>query len=113
METSKKAVGRRIHTLRKRLNLNQREFGAQIGVVNTVVSAYEVGDAYPSIEALCKMAVLGNTTIDWITTGFDALPDREGLSDHETQLIQLYRLANSEGRDAILCVAKLAASYRK
>lgn len=51
--------------------MNQDQFGAVLGVVKSSISGYETGDGSPSIEALLKIASIGNVSIEWLLTGKD------------------------------------------
>ncbi len=73
MHSSKKELGQRIHEIRKKLGLNQSEFGARIGgFQKNAVSSYEIGDSSPKPETLVKIAELGDITLDWLLTGNDS-----------------------------------------
>lgn len=63
-----KAVGRRIREIRG-FDLTQEEFGRTIGVAQTQLSKYELGQSAPTIEVLLKLKAYSGKTIDWILTG--------------------------------------------
>lgn len=62
----------RIREIRKRLGLNQEEFGKLLGVQKPTISRYESGRV-PDEDMLKKIANAGNTTIDWLLRG-DQVP---------------------------------------
>ena len=56
--------GVRLRQLRKERNLTQKELANLIGVKNSVISFYEVGDRTPSLEALIKLSKALHITTD-------------------------------------------------
>ena len=81
--------GNRLRLLRKKRKLTQKELASLVGVKNSVISFYEVGDRTPSLEVLIKLsgalrvstdALLGITTKEVI--------DVSGISEKDKQLIQ-------------------------
>jgi len=63
-----KAIGRRIREIRG-FDLTQAEFGQTIGVAQTQLSKYELGQSAPTIEVLLKLKAYSGKSIDWILTG--------------------------------------------
>lgn len=56
--------GERLRKLRKERNLTQKQLATLIGVKNSVISFYEVGDRTPSPEVLKKLAVALHVSAD-------------------------------------------------
>jgi DNA-binding transcriptional regulator YiaG len=68
-----KAIGRRIREIRG-FNLTQAEFGRILGVGQTQLSKYEMGQSVPTLEVLLKLRAHSGRSIDWIVTGEDIGP---------------------------------------
>ena len=63
-----KAIGRRIREIRG-FDLTQAEFGRIIGVAQTQLSKYELGQSAPTLEILLKLKTYSGRSINWILTG--------------------------------------------
>lgn len=59
-------TGRRIRELRVERGLSQKEFAEQIGVAQNTVAQYEKGTAKTSLEVIVSLAVILNTTTDYL-----------------------------------------------
>jgi len=68
VRVDKKAIGRRIREIRG-FDLTQEEFGRILGLPQTQVSKYELGQSAPTVEILFKLKAYSGKTIDWILTG--------------------------------------------
>lgn len=58
--------GKRLRSLRKEKNLTQKQFASLIGVQNSIISFYEVGDRVPSPEVVMKLASVFHVTTDYL-----------------------------------------------
>ncbi len=63
-----KAMGRRIREIRG-FDLTQVEFGRILGIAQTQLSKYELGQSAPTLEVLLKLKAYSGRSIDWILTG--------------------------------------------
>ena len=63
-----KAVGRRIREIRG-FDLAQVEFSHMLGISQTQLSKYELGQSAPTPEILLKLKAYSGKSIDWILTG--------------------------------------------
>ena len=63
-----RAIGRRIREIRG-FNLTQAEFGRVLGVGQTQLSKYEMGQSVPTLEVLLKLRAYSGRSIDWIVAG--------------------------------------------
>ena len=63
-----KAIGRRIREIRG-FDLTQEEFGRLLGIGQTQLSKYELGQSAPTVEILLKLKAYSGKSIDWILTG--------------------------------------------
>lgn len=66
---NKKQVGFRIMAIRKRKFLTLIEFAKKIGASKSSVSDWEKGFRLPPEDALTKIAIMGNTSIDKLLYG--------------------------------------------
>ena len=58
--------GGRLRDLRKQNNLTQNQLVDLIGVKNSIISFYEVGDRFPSPEIIIKLAAVLHTSTDYL-----------------------------------------------
>jgi len=58
--------GCRLRELRKRRNLTQKQLADLIGVKNSIISFYEVGDRMPSPEIIVKLAAVLHSSTDFL-----------------------------------------------
>ena len=65
-----KGIGRRIREIRG-FELTQADFAGILGIGQTQLSKYELGQSAPTLEILLKLKAHGGRTIDWIVTGED------------------------------------------
>lgn len=82
--------GNRLRHLRKDRSLTQQQLAELIGVKNSVISFYEVGERMPSPEALRKLAMALHTTTDYLL-GIDrgATLDVSGLDEQDRLVVQM------------------------
>lgn len=70
--------GDRLRRLRKDHDMTQGQLAEQIGVVPSAVGKYErVDSAYPSVEALIKIAEFFNVSLDYLLRGIKSIPATE------------------------------------
>ena len=81
--------GRKLKELRKQKNLTQKELASLIGVKNSIISFYEVGERIPSPEILIKLASVLHVTSDYLLgiEKCDAV-DVSGLDEEDKHLIR-------------------------
>ena len=81
--------GDRLRRLRKERKLTQKELAGRIGVKNSVISFYEVGDRTPSLEVLVKLSKALHVSTD-VLLGLDKgeTVDVAGLSEKDKQYIR-------------------------
>lgn len=81
--------GKKIRQLRKEKNLTQKQLAALIGVKNSVISFYEVGDRFPSPEVIRKLAIALHVSTDYLL-GIEKNEsvDVSGLDEKEKSLIR-------------------------
>lgn len=81
--------GERLRNLRLEKNLTQKQLAAQIGVHNTIISFYEVGDRTPSPSVLVKLAATFHVTTDYLL-GIEHHEsiDLSGLDENDKSLVR-------------------------
>ncbi|MBQ8255080.1 MAG: helix-turn-helix transcriptional regulator [Clostridia bacterium] len=81
--------GNRLRQLRKNRKLTQKELANLIGVKNSVISFYEVGDRTPSLDVLVKLSKALHVSTD-VLLGIEKSEtvDISGLADKDKQYIQ-------------------------
>lgn len=60
----KKELNESIRAIRKSLGLTQDQFAHELGIKRSLVGAYEEGRAEPRLELICKIAALGNISVE-------------------------------------------------
>jgi transcriptional regulator with XRE-family HTH domain len=63
-----KAIGRRIREIRG-FDLTQVDFGRMLGIGQTQLSKYELGQSVPTVQILLRLKAYSRKSIDWILTG--------------------------------------------
>ena len=63
-----KAIGTRIRDIRGP-HITQEEFGRILGIGQTQLSKYELGQSAPTVEILLQLKAYSGKTVDWILTG--------------------------------------------
>lgn len=86
---NKKQVGRRILTIRRRNFLTLIEFAQKVGASKSSVSDWEQGFRLPPEDALTKIAIMGNTTVDKLLYG-------DGKNDVEEIYQRLIKLPEAD-----------------
>lgn len=59
-------LGRRIKELRVEADLSQKGLAEKTGIKQNTVAQYEKGVAKPSLEVLVKLAIIFQTTTDYL-----------------------------------------------
>ncbi len=66
IEVNIKELGEKIRELRTECGLSQKQLAAKIGVATNTVSQYESGKSKTSIDVLANLAVVLDTTTDFL-----------------------------------------------
>lgn len=82
--------GSRLRQLRKDRKLTQQQLAELIGVKNSVISFYEVGERTPSPDVLRKLALALHVTADYLL-GIErgATLDATGLDEQDRFAVQM------------------------
>lgn len=59
-------IGQRIRQLRKQKNLTQQQLANRLWLTKAMISAYETGLKFPSLEVLKQLAFTLNTSTDYL-----------------------------------------------
>lgn len=82
--------GSRLRQLRKDRKLTQQQLAELIGVKNSVISFYEVGERTPSPDVLRKLALALHVTADYLLgIERDATLDATGLDEEDRLIVQM------------------------
>jgi len=87
MRTTKKLLGERIKELRKAKKLSQDKLSEQIGIDPKHLSRIEVGNSYPSLNTLEKIAIALNVEIKEFFE-FEHLSGRKDLINNAVKLLK-------------------------
>lgn len=63
-----RAIGRRIREMRG-FDLTQAEFARMLGIGQSQLSKYELGQSAPTIDILLKLKAYSGRSVYWILTG--------------------------------------------
>lgn len=77
----------RIRQIRKDMNMNQTEFGAEIGATQKMVTTYETGAVIPDKPIRMLICEKFNVNPVWLETG-EGLPYKEGLLPELAQALR-------------------------
>ena len=82
--------GNKLRQLRKDRKLTQQQLAELIGVKNSVISFYEVGERIPSPDVLRKLALALHVTSDYLL-GIErtATLDASGLDEQDRLVVQM------------------------
>ena len=82
--------GKRLRSLRLQNNLSQKQLAAQIGVRNSMISFYEMGDRQPSLDVIIKLASVFHVSADYLM-GLDKTEciDISGLDENDKMIVRM------------------------
>lgn len=96
-------LGERIKILRKKINLNQSEFGKKLGITESAVCSYENNRRIPSEQVIVSICREFNVDRDWLVDGegndmflpepteiIDELITQYDLDDTEIEILKKY-----------------------
>lgn len=107
------SIGDRLREERERLDLNQTQFAERAGTTRKTQFNYESNARRPDADYLAALAAAGVDVL-YVLTGQRVHAPPPALSREETALLDNYRHADDEGREAARRVlSSLAESKRK
>lgn len=77
----------RIRQIRKDINMNQTEFGAELGCTQAAITSYETGRVIPDKSIRLLICEKFNVNPVWLETG-EGLPYKEGLLPELAQALR-------------------------
>lgn len=82
--------GNKLRQLRKEKNLSQKQLAALIGVQNSIISFYELGDRIPSPDVIKKLAIALHVSSDYLL-GIEKNEsvDISGLDEADKMLVRM------------------------
>lgn len=92
-------MGNRIRELRKKLGMNQTEFGARIGLKQTSIAGYENGSRNPLDSIIISICREFNVNETWLRTGEGSMFNE---ADSGIDLVTRAMLGQSENKKKLL-----------
>lgn len=94
-------IGARLQAERKRLGLNQDQFGDAVGVSKRTQAAYEAGTTDPSSVYLNRAGATLGIDVLYVVTGVSMTQAAASLSATEDRLVNQYRLLREDDQKAV------------
>lgn len=91
----------RIKQIRKRLNMNQTEFGKEIGATQAMLTSYETGRVVPDDSLIELICLKFHVSRLWLTTGEGPMEDIDPADDTPAKLAQAYADLPQRFQDAV------------
>lgn len=85
--------GKNLKELRNSRNIIQKDLAEYIGVSRAIISQYESGDKFPSVETIEKIAEYFGVTIDYLLGSNNTIDD---LEEQFPEGVQVLRRATKE-----------------
>lgn len=101
-------VGKRIKYYREKMGLTQRKFAELLGVSNTRVSNWELGDSRPDVDLLMGICEVLHVAADEL---LDIKLSDEKLTREEKEIVDTFR--NFSGEDKIRLFGYMEALKEK
>lgn len=84
--------GERLRELREKKRLSQAQVASRLNLSKSTISCYEANTRYPSFEVLTQLALLFNTTSDYLLGIESRVKDRAtisvyGLTERQLEII--------------------------
>lgn len=108
-ETRKILIGKRIAQRREELGLTQDQLALKAGLKagQKSLTRYETAASPPSLDSLIKLAIVLETSLDWLVGFTDELNNPSNLDDTEVELLMLYRRKSPEIKQKIRDVVRV------
>lgn len=101
-------VGVRIKELRKSLGLTQKEFGANIGIIQSVINMLEKGSRIPNERQIILISSYYNISREWLETGEGEMQTKM-TADEEISFFIGQILGNDEAPSVLRSFLKILA----
>lgn len=87
------------------MGYTQKQLAKALGVSSTTVSAYEVGDAMPTVHTLTRLTEIADVSYDWLCSGTFMARDPENkliqITPEELRLLKKYRKASPVNKELL------------
>lgn len=81
--------GKRVKNLRKQKSLTQEQLAKRLWVTKSIISAYESGIKYPSLDMLIKLSYIFNVSTDYLLgISKKQYLDITGLQDNQINILK-------------------------
>lgn len=101
-------IGKRLKLARQRAHITQAEVAKRLGVSFQTISSYERGVNRIDSDTLMKLCEVYNITVGELMADERTFANVEGekYSDDEKELVELYRRANEDDRQAVRLILR-------
>ena len=110
-------IGSRIAHIRKKTELNQKEFAARLGISQGNLSDMENNKYSPSAATLLSVIRCFNVSIDWLLTGdgpvtiqvkkeSELKEETDSLTEKEIELLSVFEQIPEEQKDLVINILK-------
>lgn len=105
-------IGAKIHKLRKKKGLSQKEFAKIIGVTDKAVSKWENGSSFPSIGNIYKICKNMNVTFETLINGAQKNTKKINFSGMQS-IKQLYKIGRGPSSSHTIGPEKICNIFKK
>jgi len=107
----------RLKDARNKAGMTQRQAAEKSGIPLGTLRRWEQGVNEPDTDSIIRLADLYGVSTDEML-GSSFAPKHEDaaqivLTDEEQQLVDLYRMSNPQGREAIMAVARASSGVER
>ncbi|XEC97005.1 helix-turn-helix domain-containing protein [Paenibacillus tarimensis] len=92
----KRLLGERLRSAREKLNWTQSAAAKKIGIHNSTLGKYELGEREPDIETVKKIAGIYDVPPQWLLVGYEIDLKTEDNAEERTDLQSTIRLIEEE-----------------
>ena len=99
--------GLRLRNLRTQRNLTQKQLANLLHIQDSIISAYENGARYPSLDVLISLTAVFHVTADYLLGIEQQITvDVSGLTDSQIQVVESiaaeFRKSNSQKKEGVI-----------
>lgn len=101
-------IGKRLKLARQQAHITQAEVAKRLGVSFQTISSYERGVNRVDSDTLMRLCEIYNVSVGELMADERSFADAEGdqYSDDEKDLVELYRRANEDDRQAVRLILR-------
>lgn len=93
----KTKINENIRALRKSLGMTQDQFARELNIKRSLIGAYEEGRAEPRIDLLCRMAEMGNLSVEVLAGRRPSAGNARSLDESSGNTIELVPVKAAAG----------------